>query len=1082
MKSAFARLGVALALVGAGIFVFQGVATAENGPTFSLTVGGQPAASVSPGDTLRAKISSPVVDPGAVAVELMSQWEPESGQIGAVADVVAPEGWTVTYTTDGSTWGAAPANLSTVAGVKASGTVASDGYASGRQSYAVTSSATVRPSLGSFQGSSGGDGWDVFHGLGKVFNVYHHNQSQLGIDCHERTTGAYCWEFNGAGGAYFISGYTTGARSTGYVDESSERLWALVKRNSDSKIGFMCVDVSGALPTECSGVGTSGFVDLATTTLSGYNGITDLVVYSGKLWTKTNDANSPVLCLDLSTASACGPYTPAAGYTSPSGGYTAGRIKAFAGRMYITSNNSQFDCFDMATLGRCVTTSAGTWPKTSGTFSNPIFAVTSGGGSTIAAVCTHNNTSSCFTPGGESYTYPSGLPATSDSSTAGWGDNYNLGDKYYYVNGYSSFGCWDFSTNLACAGYSSATLGNYVYAVNVDPLDANCLWSNSDNGQIKPFNATTGVLGCTPPNGTVDFAPSTFVPRLTCASSDRVTAWKTLTISPPNGILSSDARLTVLNGGSAVSGWNSIAPVGSQFDLSALTTQLSGPTPTFAVEFLGSTANQLTGTSGTLRFEGGAPELCVDLDVQRICPSGNGQHSSATVPGAPVGVTTSALVGGVTTSASSSASAAPVTGCLATLSGSLTETGSNSAVSGAEVSIMTSAGARVATTSAVNGSYSISNMFPGTYLVVFGPSGTLSAITPASTSALTANATTTKNGTYGSSALKAPTVERTVYPNVQANFALAPTGGTGTVSSSATSVLNPATGQAVSQLVSSGQPTWTVNSGSSIGSGGIGTTGTYYAVYKVETSGGDVAHGLLKLNVIPQSAPPFIPVPPTTVPTTNPPSTSTPPSSPPVPVTVAPGVLPELRPGQSEVHENGAAVPVVVEEIARGQWRMSGRDFQWTMEIPEGDTPGSADGVVTLISNRDVIVGGYGFEPNSYVDVWMLDGVGPSVSQQAVWPLDVPARYLGSVLVHTDGTFEDPLLVPAGVEPGPYTLQANGRSFDGVQRSLNLGVQVLPSKMTLPVTGRQTSDSVTLAPLLLILGFGLALWSRRRSV
>lgn len=183
------------------------------------------------------------------------------------------------------------------------------------------------------------------------------------------------------------------------------------------------------------------------------------------------------------------------------------------------------------------------------------------------------------------------------------------------------------------------------------------------------------------------------------------------------------------------------------------------------------------------------------------------------------------------------------------------------------------------------------------------------------------------------------------------------------------------------------------------------------------------------------------------------------------------------------VYEGGVAVPAVVEQVDDGTWRMKGQDFEWTMAIPAGDTPGSADGVVTLIRNREVNVGGYGFLPNTYVDVWMLP---PTSSVQArgsnIQPMASPAIYLGNILVNADGTFAKGLPVPANVEVGNYTLQANGQSFDNVPRSLNLGVRVLAVGFQLPVTGGGSDGVAGFAVVLLAVGMVMTFAVRRRRI
>jgi len=186
-------------------------------------------------------------------------------------------------------------------------------------------------------------------------------------------------------------------------------------------------------------------------------------------------------------------------------------------------------------------------------------------------------------------------------------------------------------------------------------------------------------------------------------------------------------------------------------------------------------------------------------------------------------------------------------------------------------------------------------------------------------------------------------------------------------------------------------------------------------------------------------------------------------STPAVPVTATPGSLPTLAVGGSLSTENGQPVPVVVNQVAPGGWQMTGPGFQWQMQIPAGDTPGSSQGVVTLVRDREVEVSGTGFLPGSLVDVWLFS----------------KPTFLGTVKVGANGSFEGSLKVPASMPIGGHTLQANGLTPDNEVRSLNLGVQVagLPR---LPVTGSDDAGAVRYALVATLLGAATLAMARRR--
>ena len=209
---------------------------------------------------------------------------------------------------------------------------------------------------------------------------------------------------------------------------------------------------------------------------------------------------------------------------------------------------------------------------------------------------------------------------------------------------------------------------------------------------------------------------------------------------------------------------------------------------------------------------------------------------------------------------------------------------------------------------------------------------------------------------------------------------------------------------------------------------------------------------------------------PATTTTTAPPTTVRPTlpdaTTPAAPVPAPNGSLPAVPLGQSLVTENGVLTTVTVEEVKTGNWKMSGADFQWELEIPAADTAGSSSGIVTLVRNREVEVSGSGFKSGTLVDVWLMST-----------PI-----FLGTVLVNPDGSFEGALVVPAGIEPGRHTLQANGTTPDNEIRSLNLGVQVLAGNPRLPITGNDTSPLSQIALFSLLLGAAVVLGRRFRRV
>ncbi|MEY3342235.1 MAG: hypothetical protein RLZZ269_2146, partial [Actinomycetota bacterium] len=178
-------------------------------------------------------------------------------------------------------------------------------------------------------------------------------------------------------------------------------------------------------------------------------------------------------------------------------------------------------------------------------------------------------------------------------------------------------------------------------------------------------------------------------------------------------------------------------------------------------------------------------------------------------------------------------------------------------------------------------------------------------------------------------------------------------------------------------------------------------------------------------------------------------------STPAVPVTQVPDSLPKVAPGESQVTVNGVSIPVVVEQVDNGVWRMTGDGFEWQLEAdaPDGRRVPSG-GVITLFENSSAQVSGSGFQPGSLVDIWLFS----------------TPTFLGTVEVGKDGSFVGAVLIPSSIEVGNHTLQANGATSDGAVRSLNLGVRVVDSKPTLPITGPASNGQTWLAALLVLVG------------
>jgi hypothetical protein len=180
--------------------------------------------------------------------------------------------------------------------------------------------------------------------------------------------------------------------------------------------------------------------------------------------------------------------------------------------------------------------------------------------------------------------------------------------------------------------------------------------------------------------------------------------------------------------------------------------------------------------------------------------------------------------------------------------------------------------------------------------------------------------------------------------------------------------------------------------------------------------------------------------------------------------------LPQMAPGEVVVYEDGVpiSVQVFVEDDTELVIEASSFELRLAGECDSGCTVEETDEgryLLTLEENGVARTDGSGFQPGSQVDVWLFS----------------TPTYLGQLTVNADGRFSG-LMELGDIEVGEHTLQVNGLSVSGSQRSANIGVLVnsvenaVPT--TLPAAGFET---VTMPWVLLMLATGglLVLTSRR---
>ena len=766
-KSTFGRVLVALSVVS--IFVVSQEVQAVPSPTPALefSASGSTVTAATDGSAFTSTAVAPITINGQTSQVITKTWD--KSHMGFVnGSVVAPEGWTVEYTTDGSTWSSSlPGNPATVTGVRTTGSLQSIGYSNGLQTSISSAPSTIKQAtVGSLSITGSGDGYDVFmdEAYTKIFNVWHHSYPNQ-IDCHSLFNGSRCTGYP----MTMPHNLGTNDRSTGIVVGS--KVWVASGYGSNPGGGFSCFLVAGGL---CS----TSFISLTTNVhTNNYNNVGNMERIGQYLFTQ-NFKDGKVLCLDTQTEAACS-NMPAGGFnlgTSDTQSYPS-NLLVVGTRLYVNDGRGSVGCLDTATWARCV----GWETAWSTTRVNNVFALPDSSGS-IVAICTFNtSTAGCVDFSKNAYTTPASLDAARTAlplSSAAVNGNLGgyestprtTGSRLYWVNmvwdNTQSGGlitCWDAALNNGnggqCTFSGQSSHPTYIsdesYALTIDPQNSECLWTNDNNGNIESFDAITGNAGCPVPTDAVVQIPySVAVPRYSCTEAGRIRQWDSITLSA-TGVTLSSLKVTVKKNGVVVPGWSNVAANSSgRVDLSSLSVASSGTQPMFEITATGLTTSQAQTITGDVKYLSDAPQLCVNLNPLSFCPTGVGIASSATVPRADEAVQLTVVNSGSSTTqnftTNQTVTRSAVTNCVGIVNGNVSVNTANGSVNipNAQVQLKDSSGNVVGTaTTDSNGNYAFNNVFPHGYTVHFaGNSQAASA---------TANTTLVRNFALSSSQIVA---------------------------------------------------------------------------------------------------------------------------------------------------------------------------------------------------------------------------------------------------------------------------------------------------------------------------------------
>ncbi|MGO4595716.1 hypothetical protein AB4Z18_18025 [Leifsonia sp. 2TAF2] len=365
-------------------------------------------------------------------------------------------------------------------------------------------------------------------------------------------------------------------------------------------------------------------------------------------------------CIDLGTLTTCAPteYRTATG-TGYGGSLAGTGLPATNGKYYFLDQAGFYDCFDAAAIASCGSVNSG-YPAASndgrnqitGTYGNYVFGVIDAAGK-IALTCFNAATSQlcagfvspaiggspswgphsilvpvltgtsvsgvcslpapgyaaqCFNLVGTSIANP--YPVNFGAASAGLaGDAYTIGTKVYLPYANDGVGCFDFSSNLPCAGFTRpSNVKNYTVR-SASAFAPNCLVADGDGHQIAFFNAITGG-GCVGVSGptTMTVTPVTSY----CGSgSAGFTGWGALSIPGlvPGTYTNSTVTLRDQNN-NVITGFNGVTlAAGGTLSLAAIPTTVTSITATVVVNGVNDPSGVTSGQVA-ITWSGLPPEMC----------------------------------------------------------------------------------------------------------------------------------------------------------------------------------------------------------------------------------------------------------------------------------------------------------------------------------------------------------------------------------------------------------------------------------------------------------------------------------------
>jgi hypothetical protein len=444
--------------------------------------------------------------------EIVQSWN-TSHQSFKAGSFRVPDGWTRSYSTDGTTFGPTePSDPTTVVAAKASAPFVP---ASGRPGVAEAVASATTTNFSSGASGSGDSYYPIFH-EDKVFAIMHHQE--LTVSCFSKITGAPC------GVLVSANKILTGAYADGWVDQASGRAYipGIARTGAVSSAMLACVDLE--LLTDCGVVKIDAGVWFSDgVPKDDVGGVSEPWSYGGQVFFLYDQAVTHALmvgCVQPLSMTPCAgqPFNAGLGSAVASSYSESKAIKAHwstdsqtplqsNGLVQYTarragSTSVTMSCFDSVRHASCT----GVTAVDIAGFREPFPRLDSSG--RFVGLCSRPNDTApvvCFDLRGNAMSVSAALEAWAFK-----GNPTYFGDVGYTAatTGTRTFtaisstvpervACFDWAADAACPNFPALlNTATKMYSVRTDPYAPSCLWQVSDEGTISTRDAYDGTEGC----------------------------------------------------------------------------------------------------------------------------------------------------------------------------------------------------------------------------------------------------------------------------------------------------------------------------------------------------------------------------------------------------------------------------------------------------------------------------------------------------------------------------------------------------------------------------------------------------------